>query len=199
MTVSGAEGERDRPAAAAPAHEAGMLGTALEALIGELEAASRRRDRAGLAVEAARHQHATVLAAANRLVCVLPRGSERTLWEDRIEAAAALDSPAAGYARRAGGGAREPVIRPFRRSGSPRMIAVHRFLALEGRAAFRTEELTIHLTMLGFDLPRHAAANTCRRLIRQGIITRIDHALYAINRSHPALAEAELLELRSGG
>ncbi|MEL7225420.1 MAG: hypothetical protein AAGL17_11280, partial [Cyanobacteria bacterium J06576_12] len=66
---------------------------------------------------------------------------------------------------------------------------------LEGRSAFRTVELQIHLTMMGFDLPDRAAANTCRTLAKQGLITRIDHALCAINRTHPALTEIELSDL----
>ncbi|MEO0428340.1 MAG: hypothetical protein AAF160_12980 [Pseudomonadota bacterium] len=202
MTTSGAKEEHEVLKAVEGAEpggpgEARALDTALEALMAELAEASTRRDRAGHAVEAARREHATLLAAANRLLCVLPHGPERERWEGRLETAAAVESPGAGMARRAGGGAREPAFRPVRRSSSPRMAAVHRFLALEGRSAFRTVELQIHLTMMGFDLPARAAPNICRTLAKQGLITRIDHALYAINRGHPALMEVELLEMRT--
>ncbi|MEM8624394.1 MAG: hypothetical protein AAGG47_12835 [Pseudomonadota bacterium] len=176
------------------------LERAMAAVVQELEEASEARDRAALRLQQATRHHTMLHETARRMLMSLDRASGEA-WTETVTEAARPDGFAARFLRKSRGPARTP---PFhiegtgRLSRNPRMVAVRQFLALEGREAFRVFDLHYHLLALGFDLPKKYAANACRRLAKQHVITRIDHAQYAINRAHPTLVETEYRAIQEG-
>jgi hypothetical protein len=80
---------------------------------------------------------------------------------------------------------------PGRTQQTPAMAAVLAFLAAAGGDAgeptVTVPALAAHLDRIGLRGHRRYAACTLARLARQGLVARVRHAVYTVNRYHPEL------------